>query len=413
MVVLIAGGVAARHGIIFRDPQKLEIARSVTDIIFDKTGTITTGKLEVIGVPRYRNRDQALMKGLLLGLLKDIKHPVSIAITQYLEQHMLVHKDFKPLEVSNITSIPGKGVQGNCAKTGVEVRAGNAEWLHINVIGQSKNTGCYVTYGGDLRISFELLDQPRPEAIMVVRELHARGINVHMLSGDNDGAVSDVATTLYIDEANTKARCTTEGKMQYIRDLQDSRRKSIVMFLGDGTNDSAALKQAHVGVHLNDGSDVAKSAADVVLTTTRLHDVLILLDISHAAYRRICWNFSWSAFYNLFAIILAAGAFVKLQANVRITPQWAGLGELISVLPVVLIAFQMRFRNYGKPYRMMETTYQKVEAPKREQRRSRQRASSASAGCCEFPTSTLAAVDTFTGMSQKRGLGKLAFWLNW
>jgi P-type E1-E2 ATPase len=411
MVVLIAGGVAARYGIIFRDPQKLEIARNVTDVVFDKTGTITTGRLEVVGVPLYRNTDQAVMKGLLLGLVKDIRHPVSIAIAQYLERDRLAHKNFEPLEVKDITSVPGKGVQGTCAKTGKEICAGNAEWLHINVIGQETNTACYFTYDGDLRISFELMDRPRAEAIMVVKELHARGLKVHMLSGDNDGAVNQVAATLYIPLEHTKARCNPEGKMNYIRDLQEPG-KAIVMFLGDGTNDSAALKQAHVGVHLNEGSDVAKSAADVVLMTTRLHDVLILLDISFAAYRRICWNFSWSGFYNIVAILLAAGAFVKLDARIRIQPQWAGLGELISVLPVVLIAFQMRWRNYGKPYRMIETAYQKVEAPKREQRRLRQSASSSSAGCCELPSSTLAHVDAITGMSEKRGFGRLVDWVS-
>ncbi|CAN9164359.1 unnamed protein product [Alternaria alternata] len=190
MVVLIASGVAARYGIIFRDPQKLEIARNVTDVVFDKTGTITTGTLKVVNVPRYRHTDHAHTKGLLMGLLKDIKHPVSIGISSWLAQDRLVHKDFQPLEVTNIISIPGQGVQGTCAKTGVEIRAGNAEWLSINVMGPETNTMCYYTYDGDLRASFELMDHPRPGAEMVIQKLLARGIKVHMLSGDTAGAVT-------------------------------------------------------------------------------------------------------------------------------------------------------------------------------------------------------------------------------
>jgi Cu2+-exporting ATPase len=382
----------------------------VTDIIFDKTGTITSGKLEVVGVPKYCNIDHARTKGLLMGLLKDIKHPVAIAIADYLEQDRLVHKNFEPLEVKDVTSIPGKGVQGTCARTGIEIRAGNAEWLQINVIGQEVNTSCYFTYGGDLRASFELMDQPRPGAGMVIEKLHARGIDVHMLSGDTDGAVHAIASALYIHQANTKARCKPEGKMNYVRDLQKPGK--VVMFVGDGTNDSAALKQAHVGVHLNDGSDVAKSAADVVLMTTRLHDILILLDISCGGYRRIILNLLWSAAYNVVAILLAAGAFVKAGAQVRIKPQWAGLGELVSVLPVVLIAFQMRWRNYAKNYRVIENEYQKIEAPARERRiRTRGSSSTNSAGCCEVPTTTLAHVDAITGISERRGLGKFVGWI--
>jgi Cu2+-exporting ATPase len=124
---------------------------------------------------------------------------------------------------------------------------------------------------------------------------------------------------------------------------------------------------------------------------------LILLDISGAAYRRIILNFSWSALYNLLAILLAAGAFVKAGNQIRIRPQWAGLGELVSVLPVVLIAFQMRWRNYGKSYRLIENDYRKAEAPKRERKiRTRGSSSSESAGCCEVSTTTLARLDAMT-----------------
>jgi len=405
MVVLIASGVAARYGIIFRDPQKLEIARNVTDVIFDKTGTITTGTLKVVNVPRYRHTDHAHTKGLLMGLLKDIKHPVSMGISSWLAQDRLVHKDFQPLEVTNIISVPGQGVQGTCAKTGVEIRAGNAEWLDINVMGPETNTMCYYTYGGDLRASFELMDHPRPGAEMVIQKLLARGVKVHMLSGDTAGAVTSIANRLYIPEGNTKACCKPEGKINYVRDLQTPGK--VVMFVGDGTNDSVALKQAHVGVHLNQGSDIAKSAADVVLMTTRLHDILILLDISFAAYRRILLNFSWSALYNVAVILLAAGALVKVGDQIRIKPQWAGLGELVSVLPVVLIAFQMRWRDYGKNYRMIEAEYQKVEAPRRERRiRTRGSSSADGTGCCEIPTTRLAQVDAFTRRNDRSRLRK-------
>jgi hypothetical protein len=134
--------------------------------------------------------------------------------------------------------------------------------------------------------------------------------------------------------------------------------------------------------------------------TTRLHDVLILLDISRAAYRRIMINFGWSALYNLVAVLLAAGAFVKAGDQIRIKPQWAGLGELVSVLPVVLIAFQMRWRDYGVPYRPIESDYQKAEAPKRERKvRSRLSGSSSAsetAGCCDISAPRLAKIDAVT-----------------
>jgi Cu2+-exporting ATPase len=119
----------------------------------------------------------------------------------------------------------------------------------------------------------------------------------------------------------------------------------VVIFCGDGTNDAVALAQASIGVHVNEGTDVAQSAADVVLTRPDLTGILVLMDLSRAAFLRIVFNFSWAFIYNLFAILLAAGAFV----NARIPPQYAGLGEVVSVLPVIAIALQLKYAKFGRP----------------------------------------------------------------
>lgn len=357
MVILIAGGVAARYGIIFRDPQKLEVARSTTDVIFDKTGTLTSGYFSVVGEHYLGAMQPNQIKGILLGFLKDNKHPIALGVYNHLSKasRMSAQPDLVPAEICDISSIPGEGIVGFTRQGNLEVRAGNPNWLSIHVEGTDCSHLC-VTIAGQVSAVFKLRDSPKHDAGRVIEALQKRHIAVHMISGDSQGSVDAVAHELTIPKRYTKSRCKPEGKQAYIRDLQGKQYKGknrIVLFVGDGTNDSVALKQADVGAHMHSSqfsSDVAKQAADVVLMTERLADILVLLDISTGAFRRIIANFIWSATYNLGAILLAAGAFSGIKQGgheVSIPPQWAGLGELVSVLPVVGIAFQMRWKSYG------------------------------------------------------------------
>jgi Cu2+-exporting ATPase len=319
-------------------------------VVFDKTGTITTGNLTVVQVKTYGGSTTTLIQ-TLLGLLDSVNHPVSRAVLEWAKEKASDYEGgLQPTEMLSVDNNIAEGVSGITKGDCIPVRAGNPKWLGVHALDSDFSVLC-VTINNEHVATFRLKDRIRNTAKPVIENLQSQGIAVHMLSGDSQGAVNAVAFALGIASPNVAGGQRPADKRKYIQDLQDAHK--IVMFVGDGTNDAVALKQADVGVHLQHpaGCDVAKSAADIVLMNPQsLQDLLTMLDISHAAYRRIVLNFVWSAVYNIVAVLMAAGAFVK----VRIAPEWAGLGELVSVLPVVSIAFQMRWRAYGRAYRGKE-----------------------------------------------------------
>jgi Cu2+-exporting ATPase len=176
---------------------------------------------------------------------------------------------------------------------------------------------------GELVAVFGLKDLLRPDAIETINQLKKRSVEVSIVSGDNKEAVQSVAGLLGIPESHVRSRCSPGDKQVYVKEMLVPK-KSVVMFYGDGTNDAVALAQASIGVHMNEGTDIAQSAADAVLMRPSLSGVLTLMDLSRAFYRRVVFNFTWAFFYNVFAILLAAGAFPRA----RIPPQYAGLGKL-------------------------------------------------------------------------------------
>jgi P-type E1-E2 ATPase len=199
---------------------------------------------------------------------------------------------------------------------------------------------CYcLAIKGTLILSFGLKGELRDEAARVVSALQQRNITAHIVSGDHSKAVEDVARSLGIHQEHTASRRLPGQKQQYVAALQ-ARSNKIVMFCGDGTNDAVALAQADIGVQLGTASDVTGAVADVVLLGG-LDGTLALLDISKRAFRRIMFNFAWSAAYNVFAILLASGAFVKF----RVPPAYAGLGEIVSVVPAIIAAVSLLWGN--------------------------------------------------------------------
>lgn len=346
MVMVIAGGVGVKHGVVFRSPAAIENARKTSHVVFDKTGTLTQGKLVVVEEV-YREESRERAAAIARQLTSSSNHPVSQALTIHLNSI-----SNNPIKLEGISSAVGKGMQANLE--GQQVRGGNP--FFVEAI-QDPNVQCLLSqgltvfclrHGSALLAIWGLRDALRADAVSVISSLQVRNVLVSIVSGDSTAAVEKLATELRIPLSRAKGNCTPEEKALYIASLStfpngycnenSTTRGATTIFCGDGNNDAVALTQADIGIHMAGGTDLAKSAADVVLTHPSLAGILALMDLSHAAMLRVYLNFAWSFSYNLFAILLAAGAFV----TARIPPAYAGLGELVSVLPVIAVAMQLR-----------------------------------------------------------------------
>ncbi|KAJ9640404.1 hypothetical protein H2199_005943 [Coniosporium tulheliwenetii] len=384
MVVAIASGVAAKYGVIFRSSVTIEQARKVTHVVFDKTGTLTEGRMKVVAHLSHATRPDLLVRAcptqrsqqakafhpfakieekddaapfnpadenkFLLELCANVSHPVAAAVHKYLAQAPATSQS--NVALSSKKEHLGQGIEGVSADGLLTIRAGDPRWLGIDSLPTTLELSQHgyslfgYTFNGELHGLIGLEDDFRTEAHDVVKRLSKSGIRVSIISGDHEAAVQQVARQLPIPAENVHARLTPEDKLEFIRKLQ-TEDKEFILFCGDGTNDAAALATADIGVHMQGGTDVARSAAHVVLMRPDLRGVLTVLQLSKSAYIKMIVNFIWSFVYNVFAVALAAGAFSALR-GVRIPPAYAGLGELVSVLPVVGIAFLLKLERFGR-----------------------------------------------------------------
>ncbi|KAK7447498.1 hypothetical protein CaCOL14_008570 [Colletotrichum acutatum] len=335
MVLVVAGGIAARGGVIIKSAECTERARKVSDVVFDKTGTITEGDLDVLEeeiLLADHDEARAITKALVAGN----NHPVSTALAKY-----LASRATREVQVTDPRVIPGAGVEASY--NGHKVCAGNPSWTDANALPsvirfqESNMTILVITSDSTPIAIFGLRTRLRPEAKKVVGQLTRQNIVVHLVSGDQTRAVESVAAQVGIH--NVASRRTPSQKRDYVASLMSEGK--IVMFVGDGTNDAVAVTQADVGVQLGSAasaSDVTRGAADVVLLAG-LEGIPFVLEVSRASFHRMVFNFVWSAVYNVLAILLAGGAFEPV--NFKIPPAYAGLGEMVSVMPVIVAALTM------------------------------------------------------------------------
>jgi Cu+-exporting ATPase len=358
-VIVVGTGVGARNGILVKDGSVFEDAAKVTHVVFDKTGTLTQGQFQVVDCLELGEADgHHFAYSLAATAASNSEHPLSLAVALYCGE-----RSSQSLYLEESTAYPGFGMLGRVQ--GREVRIGKVTWafegIELSTEAENFLTRAYQLGQSIVAISsdqaplmlFALADELRPEAAAVVKHLKAMGLQVHVISGDHQPAVDHIARQLGLESAHAIGDCTPSDKLARLMQLQAAGH--LVAFCGDGTNDAPVLAQAQVGVALGAGtSGVAIATAKVVLLTNDLRGMVIIIDLARQVMARIWINFTWAFIYNLFAIPLAAGCLVPVIENARIPPALAGLGELVSVMPV--LAFALLLKRYRIPTSLVKQT---------------------------------------------------------
>jgi Cu2+-exporting ATPase len=335
LVVAITTALGARNGILVRDRLALELARDVDTVIFDKTGTLTEGEFGVVDQATVDGWEENQALALAAAIEGDSEHMIARGIRQAAEQHGL---DIP--EVSGFEAIKGRGVQASMQ--GTDVYLGGPRLLEKlgrelprkladfeSEASRKGQTAVHLIHGERVIASFALADVIRPESKSAVDKLKALGIQVAMLTGDSEPVAKAVADELGID--TFFAEVLPENKDQKVAELQKGGKR--VAMVGDGVNDAPALVRADVGVAIGSGTDVAVESAGIILVRSNPLDVLKILDLSHASYRKMIQNLFWAAGYNIIALPLAAG--VLAPVGVVLSP---AVGALLMSLSTVIVA---------------------------------------------------------------------------
>lgn len=302
-IALMAGtNAAARRGILIRDGAALEKAGAITILMADKTGTITTGKPEIVA--QWGN-DFAMAAALAAGS----NHPLSRAVAA-------MTAPAAPLQ--DWREVRGSGVEGK-TPAGAAARLGSPAWLRSSGVkiaddsfaGQWTNEGATIlgfSIDTELRALIALRDTIQPGAAEVVRRLQANGLKVLLVTGDNPRTARAIAQQAGIDPANVFAEVRPEGKAELVRRLQQNGR---VAFVGDGINDAPALEQADLGIAVSEASQIASEAANIILLKSGIEAIPEALGLARATLRTVKQNLFWAFFYNAAAIPLAALGFLS------------------------------------------------------------------------------------------------------
>ena len=312
LVVSLATERAARAGVLVTDRLALEGMRTVDTVLFDKTGTLTRGEPELseIAVAPGSGLDQQTLLGLAAAAESESEHPLAGAIRERAAADGVAVPD-----ASEVASAPALGVSAQVE--GREIRVGGPRLLEETGAAELQESPAWREEGaivlhvlrdGEPVGVLKLADAVREESREAIDALHARDIQVVMITGDAQNVAEHVGAELGIDRIFAGVR--PEDKANRVAALQDEGRK--VAMVGDGVNDAPALARADVGLAIGAGTDVAIGSAGVVLASSDPRAVLSVIELSSAAYRKMRQNLWWAAGYNLISVPLAAGVLAPI-----------------------------------------------------------------------------------------------------
>ncbi len=340
--VMIAIGKAAAHGVLIRDGEALQKARSVDTVVLDKTGTLTEGRPRVVRAAAGPDLAEDDLLRTAAAVESASEHPLARAVVGFARRRGVV-----PAVGERVTAHPGQGVSGFVegrrvlvgspgflAAAGVEMGALRAELEGVAAVGA---TPVAVAVGGVAAGVFGVADTVRAGAREAVARLRSKGAEVMMLTGDDRGAALRIADQVGIEAV--RARVSPSGKAERIRELQ--REGRVVAMVGDGINDAPALAVADVGIAMGSGTDVALQAGEVALLGDSLRGVETLLALSRAAHRNIVQNLAGAFLYNVVGIPVAAGVLYPAW-GILLSPIFAGAAMAFSSVTVVANANRLR-----------------------------------------------------------------------
>jgi len=338
--IIVGVGKGAKEGILIKDAATLQKLHQVNAVVVDKTGTLTIGKPTLVNIQNLSSQKDNELISIMASLEKKSEHPIAHAIVNYAEKKHIALTD-----VSDFSNIQGQGLQGKINSQ--EYFIGNTKLIsNLNISFDTTMLDEFTAQGKtpvilatkEKVLSFVMVaDEIKSTAIEAVKNLHALGIKVIMLTGDDEKTAKHIGKLVGIDDV--VAQVLPQDKLAKIKSLQ--AQGLVVAMAGDGVNDAPALAQADVGIAMGTGTDVAIESAGITLLDGDISKLAKALNLSHITMRSIKQNLFWAFIYNLIGIPLAAGLFYPIFGWL-LNPVFAGFAMGLSSVSVVTNSLRLK-----------------------------------------------------------------------
>lgn len=341
--IIVGVGKGAKEGILIKDAATLERLHEVDTVVIDKTGTITKGKPTLVDIRNLSSLQDEELVSILTSLETKSEHPIAHAIVKYAEEKNIAYST-----VSDFKGLQGKGLSG--IVTGKKYFAGNIKLVQelglvfdmaeLDVLATQGKTPVVLATEEQVLGFVMVADEIKVESIEAMKSLHALGIKVIMLTGDDEKTARHIGSLVGID--TVVAHVLPQEKLEKIKELQ--RKGSVVAMAGDGVNDAPALAQAHVGIAMGTGTDVAIESAGITLLGGDISKLVKAIRLSRMTMTGIKQNLFWAFIYNIIGIPLAAGVFYPFFGWV-LSPVFAGFAMAMSSVSVVSNSLRIKVKK--------------------------------------------------------------------